>query len=47
MDDLQNALTDYEGSLVIVTHDRRMRAAFTGSHLELKAGRATLPHIAV
>ncbi|WP_435091622.1 ribosomal protection-like ABC-F family protein [Micromonospora aurantiaca (nom. illeg.)] len=47
IDDLQNALTDYEGSLVIVTHDRRMRAAFTGSHLELKAGRATLPHIAV
>ncbi|RAY14063.1 ABC-F type ribosomal protection protein [Actinomadura craniellae] len=39
MDDLEEALTDYPGSLVIVTHDRRMRAAFTGSHLELEAGR--------
>ena len=24
-----------------------MRAAFTGSHLELKAGRVTLPHVSV
>ncbi|WP_336207106.1 ribosomal protection-like ABC-F family protein [Nonomuraea sp. LPB2021202275-12-8] len=47
MDDLEDALTDYEGALVIVTHDRRMRAAFTGSHLELEAGRVTLPHVTV
>ncbi|MFI7705146.1 ribosomal protection-like ABC-F family protein [Nonomuraea sp. NPDC049480] len=47
MNDLEHALTDFEGSLVIVTHDRRMRAAFTGSHLELKASRAILPHVTV
>lgn len=41
MDELGDALTDYPGSLVIVTHDRRLRSAFTGSHLELTAGRAT------
>ncbi|GAA3150318.1 ABC-F family ATP-binding cassette domain-containing protein [Planomonospora alba] len=45
MDDVQAALTAYEGALVIVTHDRRMRSAFTGSHLELEAGRAA-PHAA-
>ncbi|MCG6500255.1 ATP-binding cassette domain-containing protein, partial [Kitasatospora sp. A2-31] len=35
---LQAALTDYPGAVVIVTHDRRLRADFTGSHLELDAG---------
>ncbi|MGW3347722.1 ABC-F family ATP-binding cassette domain-containing protein [Nonomuraea rubra] len=38
VEQLEEALTSYEGALVIVTHDRRMRAAFTGSHLELNAG---------
>jgi macrolide transport system ATP-binding/permease protein len=47
MDDLEDALTAYEGALVIVSHDRRMRAAFAGSHVELKAGRATPPQVAV
>ncbi|GGT35448.1 hypothetical protein GCM10010207_39470 [Streptomyces atratus] len=28
---------------VVVTHDRRMRARFTGNHLELSAGRITQP----
>ncbi|WP_433237108.1 ATP-binding cassette domain-containing protein [Streptosporangium sp. CA-135522] len=37
-DDLERALIGYEGALVIVTHDRRMRTAFTGSRLELQAG---------
>ncbi|MEV0827830.1 ABC-F family ATP-binding cassette domain-containing protein [Nonomuraea rubra] len=40
VEQLEEALTSYEGALVIVTHDRRMRAAFTGSHLELHAGTA-------
>jgi macrolide transport system ATP-binding/permease protein len=40
VEQLEEALTSYEGALVIVTHDRRMRAAFTGSHLELHEGSA-------
>ncbi|MEU8399528.1 ribosomal protection-like ABC-F family protein [Nonomuraea sp. NPDC048892] len=43
MDDLEQALSAYRGALVMVTHDRRLRAAFTGSHLELDAGEATRP----
>ncbi|MFI6802150.1 TlrC/CarA/OleB/SrmB family ABC-F type ribosomal protection protein [Streptosporangium canum] len=38
VEDLEQALSHYEGALVIVTHDRRMRAAFTGSRLELRSG---------
>ncbi|GAA2807366.1 ABC-F family ATP-binding cassette domain-containing protein [Kitasatospora sp. CM 4170] len=38
---LQAALTDYPGAVVIVTHDRRLRADFTGSQLELEAGHST------
>ncbi|MFI0366607.1 hypothetical protein ACH35V_01935 [Actinomadura sp. 1N219] len=36
-----NTLADYQGALVAVTHDRRMRSRFTGSHLELRNGRIT------
>ncbi|PRX58932.1 macrolide transport system ATP-binding/permease protein [Nonomuraea fuscirosea] len=43
MDDLEQALSVYRGALVIVTHDRRLRAAFAGTHLELDAGEATRP----
>ncbi|WP_395298127.1 TlrC/CarA/OleB/SrmB family ABC-F type ribosomal protection protein [Kitasatospora hibisci] len=38
---LQAALTDYPGAVVIVTHDRRLRADFTGSRLELDSGHRT------
>ncbi|TYB56405.1 ABC-F family ATP-binding cassette domain-containing protein [Nonomuraea sp. PA05] len=40
VEQLEEALATYRGALVIVTHDRRMRASFTGSHLELRAGTA-------
>ncbi|MFI6297945.1 ABC-F family ATP-binding cassette domain-containing protein [Nonomuraea sp. NPDC050790] len=39
VEQLEQALSTYKGALVIVTHDRRMRAAFQGSRLELKNGR--------
>ncbi|MEQ4725391.1 ABC-F family ATP-binding cassette domain-containing protein [Nonomuraea sp. B19D2] len=41
VEQLEEALASYGGALVIVTHDRRLRAAFTGSRLELDAGVAT------
>ncbi|WP_171168534.1 TlrC/CarA/OleB/SrmB family ABC-F type ribosomal protection protein [Streptomyces sp. I05A-00742] len=39
VEELEGALTDYEGAVVVVTHDRRMRSRFTGTHVELDAGR--------
>ncbi|MFI7641769.1 ABC-F family ATP-binding cassette domain-containing protein [Nonomuraea sp. NPDC049400] len=38
VEQLEEALASYGGALVIVTHDRRLRAAFTGSRLELDGG---------
>ncbi|MFJ8888910.1 ribosomal protection-like ABC-F family protein [Streptomyces sp. NPDC102402] len=38
VEELEQALVDYTGAVVIVTHDRRMRRAFRGSHLELSGG---------
>jgi hypothetical protein len=35
VEELEAALASYTGSLVIVTHDRRMRAGFDGPRLEL------------
>ncbi|MGI5422887.1 ribosomal protection-like ABC-F family protein [Actinomadura luteofluorescens] len=40
---LEEALASYQGALVVVTHDRRLRAAFTGTHLELAEGRPLSP----
>ncbi|MEU1849479.1 ribosomal protection-like ABC-F family protein [Streptomyces sp. NPDC019990] len=39
VEELQAALTSYEGTLVVVTHDRRLRSAFPGPVLELAAAR--------
>ncbi|MFE6132237.1 ATP-binding cassette domain-containing protein, partial [Streptomyces sp. NPDC056437] len=41
VEELESALTGYEGALVLVTHDRRMRSRFTGSRLELREGAVT------
>lgn len=38
VEELEGALASYRGAVVIVTHDRRMRTRFTGTHLELNAG---------
>ncbi|MDN3248278.1 macrolide transport system ATP-binding/permease protein [Streptomyces sp. DSM 42143] len=35
MEDLQTALADYAGTLVVVSHDRRLRASFDGPVTEL------------
>ncbi|TXS41113.1 ABC-F type ribosomal protection protein [Streptomyces sp. uw30] len=37
---LQEALASYQGALVVVTHDRRLRATFAGTRLELAEGAA-------
>ncbi|MET9067319.1 TlrC/CarA/OleB/SrmB family ABC-F type ribosomal protection protein [Streptosporangium sandarakinum] len=43
VEQLEEALTSYQGALVVVTHDRRLRATFTGTRLELAEGRRRPP----
>ncbi|MDA2811190.1 ABC-F family ATP-binding cassette domain-containing protein [Nocardiopsis sp. RSe5-2] len=37
VEEMQNALAEYEGTVVVTTHDRRLRAAFTGPEVHLSA----------
>ncbi|PWI09082.1 TlrC/CarA/OleB/SrmB family ABC-F type ribosomal protection protein [Streptomyces sp. NWU339] len=41
VEELEQALVDYQGAVVVVTHDRRMRSRFTGSRLTVDHGRIT------
>lgn len=43
VEELEGALTGYQGAVVIVTHDRRMRTRFTGTRLELSAYHVSQP----
>ncbi|GAA3376684.1 ABC-F family ATP-binding cassette domain-containing protein [Streptomyces sannanensis] len=38
VEELEQALRDYPGALVMVTHDRRLRRAFRGTHIEVRDG---------
>lgn len=38
---LQEALADYAGTVVLVSHDRRLRESFRGRHLTMDAGAVT------
>ncbi|MFB0632679.1 ribosomal protection-like ABC-F family protein [Streptomyces sp. AB3(2024)] len=40
VEELEEALSHYTGAVVTVTHDRRMRRGFRGTHLELRDGAA-------
>ncbi|MEU8889163.1 ribosomal protection-like ABC-F family protein [Streptomyces sp. NPDC048442] len=39
VEELEEALSDYPGTVVVVSHDRRFRSGFAGTRLELEAGR--------
>ncbi|GGU50473.1 ribosomal protection-like ABC-F family protein [Streptomyces violascens] len=40
VEEVEQALADYSGAVVVVSHDRRFRSSFTGDELELRAGAA-------
>ncbi|WP_438292306.1 ribosomal protection-like ABC-F family protein [Streptomyces sp. HUAS TT7] len=40
VEEVEQALADYSGAIVVVSHDRRFRSSFMGDELELRAGAA-------
>ncbi|MGW4821483.1 TlrC/CarA/OleB/SrmB family ABC-F type ribosomal protection protein [Streptomyces sp. NPDC004227] len=44
VEELEGALACYQGAVVVVTHDRRVRSRFTGRHMELNAGHVAQFH---
>ncbi|MEU6010327.1 TlrC/CarA/OleB/SrmB family ABC-F type ribosomal protection protein [Streptomyces sp. NPDC047453] len=44
VEELEGALACYQGAVVVVSHDRRMRSRFTGRHMELNAGHVAQFH---
>ncbi|MFC5816248.1 ABC-F family ATP-binding cassette domain-containing protein [Nonomuraea harbinensis] len=42
VEQMEEALASFPGALVVVTHDRRLRAGFTGARLELADGMARM-----
>ncbi|MGW8882653.1 ATP-binding cassette domain-containing protein, partial [Streptomyces mirabilis] len=43
VEELEQALVDFRGAVVVVTHDRRMRSRFTGARLTMDRGHITDP----
>jgi len=43
VEDLETALAEYQGTLVIVSHDRMLNERFTGDRVEMRAGRFADP----
>ncbi len=43
IEDLEQALTDYPGTIFLVSHDRRLRTHWTGTHLPSPEARRPQP----